>query len=249
MEKQTNTFSEEGRIRQVEYAIKSISSAGAVIGIRCTDGVVLLGRNTDDSVSLTQDEKIYLINENTLGIVGGLYADSNLLVNYARVVAQDYLMKYEVEMTPYQIGKTLSKLMQRFTHGGGMRPFGVGFLLGGSVPGEREFKLFSIDPSGTLSEYSAHVFGEGDKAVFPILEEYNPECTVEEGIKLAFKGVSAISEGTSILPHTISCGIIHRQNETVSVRNLTQKEIAAHLEQARQTGQKKEEEQDRQDRK
>lgn len=230
MERETNTFSEEGRIKQVEYAIKSISSAGAVIGVRCARGVILLGRNTDDSVSLTQDEKIYIINRNTLGIVGGLYADSNLLVNYARVVAQDYLVKYDTEMTPYQIGKALSKLMQKFTQGGGMRPFGVGFLLAGLV--NNEFKLFCIDPSGTLSEYSAHAFGDGDKAVFSVLEEHSLNCTIEEGIKLAFKGVSAISEGSSILSHTISCAIIEGRDGEPLVRTLAQKEIAEYLEEA-----------------
>ena len=36
-----NTFSPEGRLYQVEYAMEAISNAGAALGVLASDGVVL----------------------------------------------------------------------------------------------------------------------------------------------------------------------------------------------------------------
>jgi hypothetical protein len=38
----TTTFSPEGRLYQVEYAVEAISNAGAVVGVLAKDGVVLV---------------------------------------------------------------------------------------------------------------------------------------------------------------------------------------------------------------
>lgn len=37
----TSTFSNDGRIFQVEYAIKATEKSGTALGIKCVDGVVL----------------------------------------------------------------------------------------------------------------------------------------------------------------------------------------------------------------
>lgn len=41
-----NAFNEEGRILQVEYAIKNVSNAGTTLGLVCKDGIFLLGITT-----------------------------------------------------------------------------------------------------------------------------------------------------------------------------------------------------------
>ena len=37
----TTTFSPEGRLHQVEYAIEAINNAGTCVGLKCSDGIIL----------------------------------------------------------------------------------------------------------------------------------------------------------------------------------------------------------------
>jgi len=60
------TFSPEGRLYQVEYAMEAISHAGTAIGILATDGIVLAAEKKITSKLLEQDssaEKLYVLNE------------------------------------------------------------------------------------------------------------------------------------------------------------------------------------------
>lgn len=60
------TFSPEGRLYQVEYAMEAISHAGTVIGILAKDGVVLAAEKKVTGKLFEQDkssEKIYVLGE------------------------------------------------------------------------------------------------------------------------------------------------------------------------------------------
>lgn len=62
----TTTFSPEGRLYQVEYAMEAISHAGTVVGILAKDGIVLAAEKKVTSKLLEQDtssEKIYSLSE------------------------------------------------------------------------------------------------------------------------------------------------------------------------------------------
>jgi 20S proteasome subunit alpha 3 len=45
----TTTFSPEGRLYQVEYAMEAISNAGAALGVLASDGVVLAAEKRQTS--------------------------------------------------------------------------------------------------------------------------------------------------------------------------------------------------------
>lgn len=224
---QTNTFSEEGRIHQVEYAIKSVSSAGSALGLVFKDGVFLLGRVTDGN-TLIQDEKIYRINATTYTVLGGLYADSNLLVNYARIKAQEHLHRYNEEMSPFGVARVLSRIVQGFTQQGGMRPFGVSFLVAG-WNAEREYEMYSVDPSGSQLRWSAYAFGEGDKTISTGLEEHSPGCEMDEAVTLGVKAISSSSEGAGN-PDMLVCVVMRHLNGVAEVRHLSREEIRGYLE-------------------
>lgn len=62
----SQTFSPEGRLYQVEYAMEAISHAGTVIGILAKDGVILAAEKKVTGKLFEQDkssEKIYILGE------------------------------------------------------------------------------------------------------------------------------------------------------------------------------------------
>mmetsp|Transcript_41525 Transcript_41525/g.88045 ORF Transcript_41525/g.88045 Transcript_41525/m.88045 type:complete len:96 (-) Transcript_41525:12-299(-) len=87
----TTTFSPEGRLYQVEYAMEAINNAGSTIGILSKDGVILAGEKKTTSKLLDQgrsSEKIYAVDDHVICAVAGVTADANILINRLRLSAQ-----------------------------------------------------------------------------------------------------------------------------------------------------------------
>ena len=87
----TTTFSPEGRLHQVEYAIEAINNAGTCIGLHSGEGLVLAAEKRVVSKLLAPSktsEKTYIIDNHVVCLVAGLTADANILIQNARVAAQ-----------------------------------------------------------------------------------------------------------------------------------------------------------------
>ena len=94
----TTTFSPEGRLYQVEYAMEAISHAGTALGILASDGIVLACEKKITSKLLEpqkKSEKMYMIDEHVACAVAGITADANILINMARLHAQRYRFAYQ----------------------------------------------------------------------------------------------------------------------------------------------------------
>jgi 20S proteasome subunit alpha 3 len=70
----TTTFSPQGRLYQVEYAMNAIEHAGSSIGILATDGVVLSAEKKIFSELLEKGktEKMYKLDDNIACVVAGI---------------------------------------------------------------------------------------------------------------------------------------------------------------------------------
>ncbi|EWM29007.1 20s proteasome subunit pac1 [Nannochloropsis gaditana] len=130
----TTTFSPEGRLHQVEYAIEAINNAGTCVGILCSDGIVLAAERKTTSKLLApskSSDKIYQIDGHIASVVAGLTSDANILINQARLSAQRYLYQYQEAMPVEQLVRSICDYKQAYTQYGGLRPFGVSFLFAG----------------------------------------------------------------------------------------------------------------------
>lgn len=185
----TTTFSPDGRLFQVEYAIEAISAAGVCIGIQCKDGVVMVAEKKFKSKLWVPErsEKFYNIDAHQFVAVAGITADAAVLVDFAQRVANYYRFQFQAPMPVGQTVQRVCDLQQSYTQYGAQRPFGVS-MLWGAWDEEEGYQLFASDPSGNFAEWSATAVGRNSKAAKSILkEDYKEDITLEEGVQLCIK--------------------------------------------------------------
>ncbi|KAL0908438.1 hypothetical protein M5K25_022933 [Dendrobium thyrsiflorum] len=167
-----NTFSPEGRLFQVEYAIEAIKLGSTAIGIKTKQGVVLAveKRVTSPLLEPSSVEKIMEIDENIGCAMSGLIADARTLVEHARVETQNHRFSYGEPMTVESTTQALCDLALRFGEGDEesmSRPFGVSLLIAGHDE-------HGPNPSGTFWQCSAKAIGSGSEGADSSLQEqYN----------------------------------------------------------------------------
>mmetsp|Transcript_282 Transcript_282/g.689 ORF Transcript_282/g.689 Transcript_282/m.689 type:complete len:264 (+) Transcript_282:225-1016(+) len=162
----TTTFSPEGRLHQVEYAIEAINNAGTCVGILASDGIVLASERRITSPLLAPSkvsEKTYRIAGHAAACVAGLTADANILIEEARLRALRYAHQYQSSIPVEQLVSHVCNYKQAYTQFGGLRPFGVAFLFGGH-DAEHGFQLYQSDPSGNYSGWKATCIGANNQA-------------------------------------------------------------------------------------
>ena len=184
----TTMFSPDGRLLQVEYALEAVNRGATVLGITCSEGVVLgaeEGTRTDLQ-GLDFSWKIYEVDEHIGAAVVGLAADARILIDQARIDAQINRLTYDEPIDVEVLTKRIADIEQVYTQRAWVRPFGVSIIFGGvDKTGNR---LFATDPSGSYWAYRALALGYGREVAETILnEEHHEGLKLNDAIKLAVK--------------------------------------------------------------
>jgi len=208
------TFSPDGHILQVEYAEKTVRLGSASIGMVCKDGIILVSdrRQKDKLVVENSANKVLEIDEHIMAVSAGIVSDARVLIDKARVLAQQHRVTYDSEANTEAIVKDIADVKQQFTQYGGARPFGVALMIAGfdSSP-----KLYATDVSGNYFEYKAFAIGEDDEKIKEKLRhEHAEHLTCEEGIKLALKIFKEI-QAENFDKARFDVGIIGKDKELV----------------------------------
>ncbi|MCK4650206.1 archaeal proteasome endopeptidase complex subunit alpha [Candidatus Pacearchaeota archaeon] len=180
-------FAPDGHILQVEYAEKTIRLGSASIGIVCDNAVVIVSdrRKRDSLVVEESANKINEIDDHIICVSAGISSDARVLIDKARVLAQQHRITYDSEPSTESIVRDIADVKQQFTQYGGARPFGVSMMFAGF---NGEPVLYTTDITGNYLRYKANAIGENDDAIKKLLrEKYKEEMTSSEGIKLALE--------------------------------------------------------------
>ncbi|KAI8895553.1 nucleophile aminohydrolase [Globomyces pollinis-pini] len=196
-----NTFSPEGRLFQVEYAIEAIKLGSTAIGIQTKDGVVLAveKRVTSTLLESSSIEKIMEIDSHLGCAMSGLIADSRTMIDHARIEAQSHWFTFDEKIKVESVAQSVCDLALRFGESADgedalmSRPFGIALLIGGVD--ENGPQLYHADPSGTLTQYDAKAIGSGSEgAQTELQEQFHKSLTKDEAIVLSLKVLKAVME-------------------------------------------------------
>jgi len=203
-------FSPDGRLYQVEYASKIVSQGTLGLGMVYDKGVVFgVDKKAASKLLIPESiEKLFLVDDHIAAVSSGLVGDARRLVEIARQKAQENMMYYEEPIHVETLVKEISGIKQAFTQYGGMRPFGVSFIIGGVD--ESGKRLFETEPSGALAEYKAIAIGAGRNEAMDLLEkEFKDEMSYEEGILLMLKAIKrTLPETEKLSPERLEFGYI-----------------------------------------
>src|SRR3990167_2785405 len=107
------TWSPQGRIFQIEYAMNAVTQGSAVIGLRSKTHVVLASLKRSASELASHQKKIFTIDEH-MGIgIAGLAADARVLCKFMRSECLQHKYVYE---TPMQTSRLVNLVADSMFH-------------------------------------------------------------------------------------------------------------------------------------
>ncbi len=184
-------FAPDGHILQVEYAEKTVRLGSASIGILGKDCVVIISdrRQKDSLIVENSANKIHEIDEHIIAVSAGITSDARILVEKARMVAQQHRVTYDSAPSTESVIRDIADVQQQFTQYGGARPFGTSMMFGGY---NGEPVLYTVDVTGNYLRYKANAIGEDDEKIKKLLrEKYTNDLSSKDAIKL---GLSIFKE-------------------------------------------------------
>jgi len=201
------TWSPQGRIHQIEYAMEAVKQGMPCVGLKSKTHAVVAALKRSSSELASFQKKIFKIDEHMAIAISGLTADARVLSKYMRMECLNHKFIYD---SPLQIGRLVRQVADKsqiHTQRYGRRPYGLGMLVIGYD--QTGTHLYETCPSGNFFDYKAMAIGSRSQSAKTYLErtfQTYDNASLDELIKHA---LTAVRE------------TIGSQGETLSSKNCT----------------------------
>ncbi|KAI1301668.1 Proteasome subunit alpha type-1 [Halotydeus destructor] len=125
------TWSPQGRLHQVEYAMEAVKQGSATIGLKNREFAILLALKRSTSELSAHQKKIIPIDEHIGIAIAGLTADARVLTRYMRNECTNERYSHDQPLPVTRLVTGLGNKMQACTQRYDRRPYGVGLLIAG----------------------------------------------------------------------------------------------------------------------
>ena len=203
-DRDVGTWSPEGRLFQIEYAMEAIKLGSTALGLVTKDGVLFaVEKKLPNKLMVPSSmEKVFEIDSHMGCAMSGLIADARTLVDHARNECQSHWFTYNEDMDVQSCVHSISDLALDFSDVSDgrrkktmSRPFGCSLLVGGVNQSTGEAQLWLSDPSGTYTKYKAAAIGSAQEGATSVLAtSYKDNMTLAQGEELCLNVLRQMME-------------------------------------------------------
>jgi 20S proteasome subunit alpha 6 len=187
------TWSPQGRLYQVEYAMEAVKQGSATVGLKSKTHVVLaaLKRSPTSQLSSYQ-EKVFKLDDHCGMSITGLVSDGRHLARFIRTECMNHRYLKDTPLPLIRLAEMLGDKHQGHIYTASKRPFGVGLLIAGcdSVGPH----LVQTSPSGDVYHFKATAMGIRSQSARTYLEKHFTsfaDCTLDELVTHALKSLAS----------------------------------------------------------
>lgn len=157
--------------------------------------------------------------------VAGITSDANIFINKLRVSAAQHVYTYGESMPVEQLVTAICDVKQGYTQLGGLRPFGVSFLVAGHDPAHG-VQLYHTDPSGNFSGWKAYAIGIKNNTAQQIMrQDWKEGLKLHEALELTAKVLTKTMDAAKPNSEKLEFGVVELVDGKARFRMLRDEEV------------------------
>eukprot|EP00892_Ulva_mutabilis_P009652 jgi/Ulvmu1/7059/UM033_0119.1 len=203
------TWSPQGRLFQVEYAMEAVKQGSCTVGVVGKEHAVLATLNRTQSELSSTIKKIFKCDDHMGIAVSGVTADGRIMCKFIRGECLNHRFVFESSLPVGRLVRTVADKNQVCTQRSWTRPYGVGLLVVGvdsSGP-----QLYQTCPSGQFWKYKAMAIGARSQAAKTYLERKLDEflgSSQEELMMHALFALQASQQDGDITTENVTIAVV-----------------------------------------